>query len=37
MFNRLKNPDWSRDVVMLIIGGLLVALGYLIGNSASGM
>ena len=35
MFNRLKNPDWSRDVVMLIIGGLLVALGYLIGNSAS--
>ena len=34
MFNRLKNPDWSRYVVTLIIGGLLVALGYLIGDSA---
>ncbi len=34
MFNRLKNSNWSRYVVTLIIGGLLVALGYLIGDSA---
>ena len=34
MLNRLKNSNWSKYVVTLIIGGLLVALGYLIGNSA---
>jgi hypothetical protein len=34
MFNRLKNSNWSRYVVTLIIGGLLVSLGYLIGDSA---
>ena len=34
MFNRLKDSNWSRYVVTLIIGGLLVALGYLIGDSA---
>ena len=34
MFNRLKHSNWSRYVVTLIIGGLLVALGYLIGDSA---
>ena len=33
MYNRLKHSYWSRYVVTLIIGGLLVALGYLIGNS----
>ena len=33
MFNRLKDSNWSRYVVTLIIGGLLVALGYLIGDS----
>ena len=34
MFNRLKHSNWSRYVGTLIIGGLLVALGYLIGDSA---
>lgn len=34
MFNRLKDSNWSRYVVTLIIGGLLVALGYIIGDSA---
>ena len=34
MFNRLKHSNWSRYVVTLIIGGLLVSFGYLIGNSA---
>ena len=34
MFNRLKDSNWLRYVVTLIIGGLLVALGYLIGDSA---
>ncbi|MCY4566720.1 MAG: hypothetical protein OXD49_00300 [Candidatus Poribacteria bacterium] len=34
MLNRLKNSNWSRYVITLIIGGLLVALGYLIGDSA---
>lgn len=34
MLNRLKDSTWSRYVVTLIIGGLLVALGYLIGDSA---
>ena len=33
MFNRLKHSDWLRYVGTLIIGGLLVALGYLIGDS----
>ena len=35
MFNRLKHSNWLRYVVTLIIGGLLVVLGYLIGDSAS--
>ena len=34
MLNRLKNSNWLRYVATLIIGGLLVALGYLIGDSA---
>lgn len=34
MYNRLKHSNWWRYVVTLIIGGLLVALGYLIGDSA---
>ena len=34
MFNRLKHFDWLRYVGTLIIGGLLVAFGYLIGDSA---
>ena len=34
MFNRLKRSNWLRDIVILIIGGLLVAFGYLIGDSA---
>ena len=33
MFNRLKYSDWLRYVGTLIIGGLLVALGYFIGGS----
>ena len=33
MFHRLKDSNWLRYVVTLMIGGLLVALGYLIGNS----
>ena len=33
MFNKLKHSDWLRYVVTLIIGGLLVALGYFIGDS----
>lgn len=34
MFNRLKHSNWLRYIGTLIIGGLLVALGYLIGDSA---
>ena len=34
MFNRFKHPDWLRYIATLVIGGLLVALGYLIGDSA---
>lgn len=34
MYNSLKHSNWSRYIVTLIIGGLLVALGYLIGDSA---
>ena len=34
MLNRLKHSNWSRYIGTLIIGGLLVALGYLIGDSA---
>lgn len=34
MLNRLKNSNWLRYIGTLIIGGLLVALGYLIGDSA---
>lgn len=33
MLNRLKNSNWLRYIVTLIIGGLLVAFGYLIGDS----
>lgn len=33
MYNSLKHSNWWRYVVMLIIGGLLVAFGYLIGDS----
>lgn len=35
MYNRLKHSNWWRYIVTLIIGGLLVAFGYLIGDSAS--
>ena len=35
MYNTLKHSNWWRYVVTLIIGGLLVALGYLIGDSAT--
>ena len=35
MFNRLKHSNWLRYIGTLIIGGLLVALGYIIGDSAS--
>ena len=34
MLNRLKHSNWLRYVGTLIIGGLLVAFGYLIGDSA---
>ncbi|RKU31843.1 hypothetical protein C6497_00755 [Candidatus Poribacteria bacterium] len=34
MYNSLKHSNWWRYVVTLIIGGLLVAFGYLIGDSA---
>ena len=34
MFKRLKHSNWLRYIGTLIIGGLLVALGYLIGDSA---
>ena len=34
IFNKLKDSNWLRYVVTLIIGGLLVAFGYLIGDSA---
>ena len=34
MFNRLKHSNWSGYIGTLIIGGLLVALGYFIGDSA---
>ena len=35
MYKRLKHSNWWRYVVTLVIGGLLVAIGYLIGNSTS--
>ena len=35
MFNNLRQSNWLKYTGTLIIGGLLVALGYLIGNSAS--
>ena len=31
----LKHSNWYRYIVTLIIGGLLVAIGYIIGDSAS--
>lgn len=34
MFNSLKHSNWLRYIGTLIIGGLLVAFGYLIGDSA---
>ena len=34
MFNKVKHSNWLRYIGTLIIGGLLVALGYLIGDSA---
>ena len=34
MFNSLRHSSWLRYIGTLIIGGLLVALGYLIGDSA---
>lgn len=34
MINRLKKSNWLRYIGTLIIGGLLVAFGYLIGDSA---
>ena len=33
MDNWLKHSNWLKYVVTLIIGGLLVSIGYLIGNS----
>ena len=33
MYNRLKHPNWLRYIGTLIIGGLLVAFGYIIGES----
>ena len=35
MYHRLKHSNWWRYVVTLIIGGVLVAFGYLIGNSTT--
>ena len=34
MLNRFKHSNWLKYVVTLIVGGTLVALGYLIGDSA---
>lgn len=37
MYNRLKHSNWLRYIGTLIIGGLLVSVGYVIGNSATGV
>lgn len=34
MYHRLKHSNWWRYVVTLFIGGVLVSIGFLIGNSA---
>ena len=37
MYNNLKHSNWLRYIGTLIIGGLLVSIGYVIGNSATGV
>ncbi len=34
MYNGLKHSNWWKYIGTLIIGGLLVSIGYVIGNSA---